>query len=70
MERRTTSTHTEFYAIYSRGCCFLKSVDCTDHMAGGKKDAAYIASNLISVIKQIDAEDVVQVIQDGANKAT
>jgi hypothetical protein len=39
-------------------------------MAGGKKDAAYIASNLISVIKQIDAEDVVQVIQDGANKAT
>jgi hypothetical protein len=28
---------------------------------GGKNDAAYIASNLISVIKQVDAEDGVQV---------
>ncbi len=36
---------------------------------GGKKDAVYIALNLISVVKQVDAEHVVQVIQDGANKA-
>ena len=48
-----------------------KSVDCTDHMAeGGKKDAAYIACNVISVVKHFYAEDVVQVIMDGANKAT
>ena len=32
---------------------FLKSVDCTDHMAEGKKDAAYIACNVISVVNDI-----------------
>ena len=50
---------------------FLKSVDCTDHMAeGGKKDAVYIAANILSVVDEFGAEDVVQVIMDGANKAT
>ena len=50
---------------------FLNSVDCTDHMAeGGKKDAAYIASNMISEVNQFNAEDLVQVIMDGTNKAT
>jgi hypothetical protein len=60
-----------FMASTRGASIFLKSVDCTDHMAeGGKKDAAYIGSNLISVIKDFGAQDVVQVIQDGANKAT
>ena len=36
---------------------------------GGKKDAAYIACNVISVVKHFCAEYVVQVFMDGANKA-
>ena len=58
-------------AVIRAAAAFLKSVDCTDHMAeGGKKNAAYIACNVISVVKDFGAEDVVQVIMDGANKAT
>ena len=54
---------------------FLKSVDCTDHIAGGKKkDAAYIAYNVISAENKFGAQVVDEVIMDGgnhgANKAT
>ena len=50
---------------------FLNSVDCTDHMAEGrKKDPAYIACNLISVVNKFGAEDVFQVIMGGAKKPT
>ena len=60
-----------FMASTRRAAAFLKSLDCTDHMAeGGRKDAAYIACNMISVINEFGAADVVQAIQDGANKAT
>ena len=60
-----------FMASTRGAAAFLNSIDCTDHMAeGGKKDAAYIASNVISVVKKFGAEDVVQIIMDGANKAT
>ena len=49
---------------------FLKSIDFTDHIAeGGKKDAVYIAANVISVADEFGAEDVDQVIMDGANKS-
>ena len=49
-----------FMASTRGAAAFLKSVDCTDHMAGGgKKDAAYIACNVISVVKEFCAEDVV-----------
>ena len=37
---------------------------------GGKKDAAYIACDVVSVVNEFCAEDAVQVIMDGANKAT
>ena len=48
----------------------VQRIGCKDHMTeGGKKDAAYIASNVISVVKHFCAEDVVQVFMDGANKA-
>ena len=60
-----------FMASTRAAAAFLKSVDCTDHMAeGGKKDAVYIAANILSVVDEFGAEDVVQVIMDGANKAT
>ena len=60
-----------FMAAVRAAAAFLNSMDCTDHMAaGGKKDAAYIACKVISVVKEFGAEDVVQVIMDGANKAT
>ena len=60
-----------FMASTQGAAAFLSSVDCTDHMAeGGKKDAAYIASNMISEVNQFNAEDLVQVIMDGTNKAT
>ena len=36
----------------------------------GKKDAAYIACNVISVVNEFGAEENVQVIIDDANKAT
>jgi hypothetical protein len=50
---------------------FLKSIDCTDHMAeGGRKDAAYIASQTISTIEEFGPKNVVQVIMDGANQAS
>ena len=37
---------------------------------GRKKDAVNIAANIISVADEFGAEDVVQLIMDGANKAT
>jgi len=47
-----------FMASARGAAVFLKSVDCTDHLAeGGKKDAAYIASNVISVINEFGAEE-------------
>ena len=50
---------------------FLKSTDCTDHIAeGGQKDAVYIAANVTSVIDEFSVEDIVQVIVNGANKST
>ena len=49
---------------------FLKSIDCTEHMAGrGKKDALYVAANVTSVVDEFGADDVVLVIMDGANEA-
>ena len=46
-------------ATAASSTAFLKSVDCTDHMAeGGKKDTAYIACNVISVVKYFCAEYV------------
>jgi hypothetical protein len=69
---QATLTHSEIYVINSRGCCVLKSGDCTNHMAeGGKKHPAYIyiASNVISSITHFSSEDVAEGIQDGANQA-
>ena len=44
---------------------FLKSIDCTEHMAeGGRNDAAYIAAQTLSVIEEIGPQNVVQVIMD------
>ena len=49
---------------------FMKSIDSTDHMAeGGKKNAAYLADQINSVIKEVGGEHIVQVIMDGANRA-
>ena len=54
-----------FMASTRAAAAFLKSVNCTDHIAGGgKKDAVHIAANVTS------AEDVVQFVMDGANKST
>ena len=54
-------------AAIRAAAAFLKSVDCTDHIAEGcKKDAAYMACNVGSVVKEFGAEDVVPVIMDGA----
>jgi hypothetical protein len=49
---------------------FMKSVDSTDHMAdGGRKNAAYLAEQICIVIRDVGAENIVQVIMDGVNKA-
>ena len=48
----------------------MKSIDSTDRMAeGGKKNAAYLADQINSVIKEVGGELIVQVIMDGANRA-
>ncbi len=47
----------------TRGSCFFEDMDCTDHMAaGGKKNAAYTACKVISVVKEFGADYVVQFI--------
>jgi hypothetical protein len=47
---------------------FLKSIDFTDHMAeGGRKGAAYIASQTISTIEEFSPKNGVQVIMDGVD---
>ena len=49
---------------------FIKSVDSTDHMAeGGRKNATYLAEQISSVIREVGAENIVQVVMDRANKA-
>ena len=46
----------KFVASMQGAAAFLKSVDGTDHMAeGGKKDAAYIACDVISVVNEFCA---------------
>ena len=71
MKWSASQTNSEFYGKTQWAAAFLKSVDCTDHMAEeGTKDAAYIACNVISVVNEFGAEENVQVIIDDANKAT
>ena len=52
---------------------FIKSIDSTDHIAEeGRKNATYLAEQLSSVIsrfREVGAENIVQVVVDGANKA-
>jgi hypothetical protein len=40
------------------------------HISHGRKNAAYLASHTIDGIKEFGAENVVQVLMDGANRAT
>ena len=71
MERRAASTNLNFVASTPAAATFLKSIDCTDHIAEvSKKDAVYIAANVISVVDEFGAEDVIQVITDGEIKST
>ena len=59
-----------FMVITREAAVFSKSIDCSDHMAeGGRKDAQYLAEAIISEIKSVGPENVIQVIMDGANKA-
>ena len=38
---------------------FLKSIDCTEHMAEGvRKDAAYVATQTLSAIEEIGPQNV------------
>lgn len=61
---------TNFMLVTRESAIFLKSVDSTDHMAdGGRKNATYLAEQINIVIREIGAENIVQVIMDGANKA-
>ena len=66
------SAHSEYYFIDVEGLTLL-SIVCRDYMTeGGKMDAAYIAchGNVISFVIGFCAEEVVQVIMDGAYKPT
>ena len=60
MEWSALQTHSEFYGI-NKAAAFLNSIDCTYHIAEwGKKDAAYKASNVISVlVNKFGAEEEV-----------
>jgi hypothetical protein len=59
-----------FMASTRGAAAFLKSVDCTDHMAeGGKKDAAYFACNVISVVNDIWEQGKMVVIWIRGNQA-
>ena len=62
---------------YESGPLYLKSVDCTDHLAeGGEKDAEYVADGFIDTIKDVGGKpeegemkmvkDCVQIVGDGA----
>ena len=61
---------TNFMLVTRESALFMKSIDSTDRMAeGGKKNAAYLADQINSVIKEVGGELIVQVIMDGANRA-
>ena len=46
-----------FMASTRAAAAFLKCIDCTDHIAEvGKKDALYIAANVISVVDEFGAD--------------
>ena len=61
---------TNFMLVTRESAVFMKSVDSTDHMAdGGRKNAAYLAEQICIVIRDVGAENIVQVIMDGVKKA-
>ncbi len=67
MQRRPI---TNFMLVTRECAVFMKSIDSTDHMAdGGRKNAAYPAEQIIIVIKEVGAENIVQVIM-GRSKQT
>ena len=43
---------------------FLKSINCTDHMAEGRRKGA---SQTFSTVEEFSPKNVVQVIMDGAD---
>ena len=61
---------TDFISTAQKSTVFIKSVDSIDHMAeGGRKNVTYLAKQIRSVIREVGAENNVQVVMDGANKA-
>ncbi len=66
MQRRPITN----FMLVTRESAVFKSVGSSDHMAeGGLKNATYLAEQIISVIREVGAENTVQLIMDGANKA-
>ena len=56
--------------VTREGAAFIKSVDLTDHIAeGGRKNATYLAEQISKVIREVGAQNIFQVVRDGANKA-
>ena len=61
---------TNFMLVTRESAVFMKSVDSTDHMAdGGRKNAVYLAEQISIVIRDVGADNIVQVIMNRANKA-
>ena len=56
---------TNFMLVTRESAVFIKSVDSTDHMAeGGRKNATYLAEQISSIIREVGAENIVQVVMD------
>ena len=56
---------TNFMLVTRESTMFIKCVDSTDNMAeGGSKNATYLAVQISSVIREVGAEKIIQVVMD------